>query len=174
MIEASASGLLNEQKETSRTCEMSLQAKALAARVNSLNSVCPESTWWKQRTAWQKLSSDHPRARAPSHSKWDVPQGDTPWTQLATLCCPVTLSHLLSNYSFSSCMYVVVLPAWLCATSVQCLQRSEEGSRCLEQDLQIVMGCYVGAWNRTRSSGKAACVLNSSSHLTFFPECQWT
>lgn len=36
---------------------------------------CPESTWWKQRTVLQKLSSDHPRARAPSRSKWIVRRG---------------------------------------------------------------------------------------------------
>lgn len=39
VIEASASGLLNDQKETSRAYKMSQRAKALAARVDNLNSV---------------------------------------------------------------------------------------------------------------------------------------
>lgn len=39
VTETSASGLLNDQKETSRADKMSQRAKALAGRVDNLNSV---------------------------------------------------------------------------------------------------------------------------------------
>lgn len=39
VTETSASGLLNDQKETSRAYKMSQRAKALAGRVDNLNSV---------------------------------------------------------------------------------------------------------------------------------------